>query len=126
MVELSTAQLEELLAKLAGHLPAETYRLVETLLRTFQWLIGALEAKNTTLGRLRRMIFGATNREDSQLCCPGRQRRRRTPATKPKPKATAAKPPRIIREPKRLPGASPQAPPGRPLPQVPQGQTLPA
>ena len=34
VVELSTAQLEALLVKLAGALPAETYQLVETLLRT--------------------------------------------------------------------------------------------
>jgi hypothetical protein len=43
-------------------LPTETYQLVETLLRTLQWVRGLLEAKNTTLGRLRRMIFGAKHR----------------------------------------------------------------
>jgi len=59
VVELSTAQLEALLVKLAGALPAETYQLVETLLRTLQWVTRALEAKNTSLGRLRRMLFGA-------------------------------------------------------------------
>ena len=36
VVELSTAQLEELLAKLAQLLPAELYQLVEKLLRTLQ------------------------------------------------------------------------------------------
>ena len=59
MVELSTAQLEAWLVKLAGVLPAETYQRVETLLRTLPWVTGALEAKNTTLGRRRRMLFGA-------------------------------------------------------------------
>lgn len=59
VVELSTAQLEVLLVKLAGVLPAETYQRVETLLRTLQWVTGALAAKNTTLGRRRRMLFGA-------------------------------------------------------------------
>jgi len=59
IVELSTAQLEALLVKLAGTLPAETYQLVETLLRTLQWVTGALAAKQTTLGRLRRLLFGA-------------------------------------------------------------------
>ena len=39
VVELSTAQLEELLAKLAQLLPAELYQLVEKLLRTLQWVI---------------------------------------------------------------------------------------
>ena len=40
-------------------MPTETYKLVETLLRTLQWVMGLLEAKNTTLGRLRRRLFGA-------------------------------------------------------------------
>ena len=59
MVELSPAQLEALLVKLAGALPTETYQLVATLLRTLPWVTGALAAKHTTLGRLRRMLFGA-------------------------------------------------------------------
>ena len=67
VVELSTAQLEALLVKLAQALPAETYQLVETLLRTLQWITGALEAKNTTLGRLRRMIFGARTEKTRNL-----------------------------------------------------------
>jgi hypothetical protein len=67
VVALSPTQLEELLVKLAGLLPAETYRLVETLLRTLQWVMGVLEAKNTTLGRLRRMIFGAKTEKSRNL-----------------------------------------------------------
>jgi len=70
VVELSTAQLEALLVKLAGVLPAETYQLVETLLRTLQWVTGALEAKNTTLGRLRRMLFGAKTEKTRNLLAP--------------------------------------------------------
>jgi len=67
IVALSTAQLEELLAKLAALVPAETYRLLESVLRTFQWLVGAMEAKNTTLGRLRRMIFGKQTEKTSAV-----------------------------------------------------------
>src|ERR1035441_13911 len=67
IVSLSSAQVEELLAKLAPLLPAETYRLVEKLLRTLQWLMGAIEAKNTTIGRLARMIFGAKTEKTGQL-----------------------------------------------------------
>ena len=70
VVELSTAQLEALLVKLAGALPAETYQLVETLLRTLQWVTGALEAKNTSLGRLRRMLFGAKTETTRNLLPP--------------------------------------------------------
>ena len=71
IVPLSTAQLDELLVKLAGLVPAETYRLLESVLRTFQWLVNALEAKNTTLGRLRRMIFGKQTEKSSTVLPPG-------------------------------------------------------
>src|SRR5512135_314865 len=67
IISLSTAQLEELLAKLAALVPAETYRLLESILRTFQWLVNALEAKNTTLGRLRRIIFGQQTEKTSAV-----------------------------------------------------------
>ena len=70
VVELSSAQLEALLVKLAQALPAETYQLVETLLRTLQWVTRALEAKNTSLGRLRRMLFGAKTETTRNLLPP--------------------------------------------------------
>jgi hypothetical protein len=38
---------------LAPLLPAETYRLLEKVLRTLQWLMGAIEAKDTTPGKVR-------------------------------------------------------------------------
>jgi transposase len=67
IVELSPPQLEELLVKLAGLLPAPTYQLVETLLRNLQWVLAILEAKNTTLNRLRRMLFGAKTEKSRNL-----------------------------------------------------------
>jgi hypothetical protein len=70
VVELSTAQREAWLVKLAGVLPAETYQRVETLLRTRQWVTGALEAKNTTLGRRRRMLFGAKTEKTRNWLAP--------------------------------------------------------
>ena len=67
IVTLSPAQLEELLVKLAALLPTESYQLVEKLLRTLQWLMGAIQTKDTTIGRLARMIFGAKTEKTSQL-----------------------------------------------------------
>ena len=67
VVELSAAQLEALLVKLAGALPAETYQLVATILRTLLWVTAALAAKHTTLGRLRRMLFGAKTEKSRHL-----------------------------------------------------------
>jgi len=56
---LSTVELEELLAQLSALLPAATYQLVESLLRTLQWLMEALEKKSTTVARLQRVLFGS-------------------------------------------------------------------
>jgi len=122
---LSSAQVEELLVKLAPLLPAETYRLVEKLLRTLQWLMGAIQAKDTTIGRLARMIFGAKTEKTGQLFPP--------PPPTGCPSAAAAAPP-----PKRkghgrtaaadYPGAKrvqvshPQLRPGDPCPDCKQGK----
>ena len=67
VVTLSPMQLEELLAKLAGLLPAEIYQLVEKSLRTLHWVMGVIEAKQTTLSRLQRLIFGAKTEKTKQL-----------------------------------------------------------
>lgn len=67
LVSLDSAQLEELLTKVAGILPPETYQLIEKLLRTLQWLMGLIQAKQTTIGRLQRLIFGAKTEKTSQL-----------------------------------------------------------
>ncbi len=67
IVTLSSAQLEELLGKLAGLLPGEIYQLVEKLLRTLQWLMEAIQAKDSTIGRLGRLIFGSKTEKTSQL-----------------------------------------------------------
>ena len=125
IVSLSSSQVEELLAELAPLLPAETYGLLEKVLRTLQWLMGAIEAKNTTLGRLARMLFGAKTEKTRQLFP--------QPAPTGTQGATAAAPP-----PKRkghgrraaadYPGAKrvkvphPQLHPGDPCPDCQQGK----
>ncbi|HEX9596063.1 MAG TPA: hypothetical protein VF982_04230, partial [Anaerolineales bacterium] len=55
IVTLSAAQLEQLLQELHALLPPATYKMVESLLRTLQWLLGAIEEKKTSLRRLRRI-----------------------------------------------------------------------
>jgi transposase len=67
IVSLTSVQVEELLVKLAPLLPAETFALLEKVLRTLQWLMGAIEAKDTTSGRLARMIFGAKTEKTARL-----------------------------------------------------------
>jgi transposase len=58
IVQLSTADLERLLAEVRPLLPPATYGLIESLLRTLVWIMGLLEQKQTTIARLRRLIFG--------------------------------------------------------------------
>lgn len=70
IVTLNSRQLEELLAKLSGMLPTETYQLLEQLLRTLQWVMGLIEAKQTTIGRLQRLIFGAKTEKTRQIFPP--------------------------------------------------------
>ncbi len=58
VVQLTTAQLEQLLAEVRPLLPPASYGLIESLLRTLVWIMGLLEQKQTTIARLRRLIFG--------------------------------------------------------------------
>jgi len=58
IVQLSTAELEQLLAEVRPLLPPATYGLIESLLRTLVWIMGLVEQKQTTIARLRRLIFG--------------------------------------------------------------------
>ena len=70
VVTLSPTQLEELLAKLAELLPAEIYQLVAKSLRTLHWVMRVIEAKETSLSRLQRLIFGAKTEKTKQLFPP--------------------------------------------------------
>ena len=58
IVHVSVAELERLLAELRALLAPGTYQLIESLLQTLQWIMGLLEQKETTLARLRRLLFG--------------------------------------------------------------------
>jgi transposase len=71
ITSLDPGQLRELLVQLQQHLPKGLYELVAALLGTLQWLMGVIEKKNTTLGRLRRLIFGAKT-EKTRNVFPGK------------------------------------------------------
>ena len=58
IVQLSTAELEQVLAEVRSRLPPASYGLIESLLRTLVWIMELLEQKQTTIARLRRLIFG--------------------------------------------------------------------
>ena len=119
ILSLSSPQLEELLVQLAKLLPAETYQLIEKLLRTLQWVMAAIETKDTTISRLARLIFGAKTEKTSQLFPPP------APATAPASKkrkghgrraATDYTGARLVKVP------HPQLHPGDPCPSCKQGK----
>ena len=85
IIRLSTADLERLLGELRALLPAPTYQLVESLLRTLQWVLALLEEKTATLARIRRLIGGKQS-EKSSVILPGAPARdgSRPPKSKPK------------------------------------------
>ena len=91
VVTLSPTQLEELLVKLAGLLPAEIYQLVAKSLRTLHWVMGVIEAKETSLSRLQRLIFGAKTEKTKQLFPPP-PASSQTTATAAAPRAQAQRP----------------------------------
>jgi hypothetical protein len=67
IISVSAAQLEQLLTELRVQLAPETYRLVESLLRTLQWIMVLLEEKKLTLARLQRVLFGPKTETTEQL-----------------------------------------------------------
>lgn len=67
IVQLSRAELEQLLTQVRGLLPPATYQLVESLLRTLVWIMGLIEHKQTTIARLRRIIFGEKTEKARKL-----------------------------------------------------------
>jgi transposase len=125
IVSLSSAQVEELLAKLGPLLPTETYQLVEKIVRTLQWLMGAIQAKDTTIGRLARMIFGAKTEKTRQLFpqppptgCPSAAAAAPPPKRKGHGRRAAADYPGA----KRVAVPHPQLQPGDPCPDCQQGK----
>ena len=84
IVTLSAAQLEQLLQELHALLPPATYKMVESLLRTLQWLFGAIEEKKTSLRRLRRIIFGAKTEKTANLFPKDQEASTAPEGTKPK------------------------------------------
>ena len=86
IVSMSAGQLEELLTQLRDQLNEANYTLVERMLKTLVWLMALVEKKDTTIGRLNRLIFGPRTEKSAQvLDKPAAESN--LAATKPKPKA---------------------------------------
>ena len=61
VVDVSRQQLDDALAKAKVALPAETFDVVEKVYGSYSTVLSALESKDTTIGRLRRMLFGSSS-----------------------------------------------------------------
>jgi transposase len=122
IVSLNSAQVEELLAKLAPLLPAETFGLLEKVLRTLQWLMGAIEAKDTTIGRLARMIFGAKTEKTARLFPRPPPAGSQVAAPAPKRKGHGRRAATDYPGAKRVQVPHPQLHPGDPCPDCKQGK----
>jgi transposase len=67
IVTVNALELEQLLMDLHQQLAPATYQLVESLLRTLQWVMALLEEKTASLGRLRRLLFGPKTETTEKL-----------------------------------------------------------
>ena len=68
IIEIESSQLEELLARAESHtLHPDDYQTIETLVKSYCSLIDLLQDKNTSLARLRRLLFGASTEKLREL-----------------------------------------------------------
>jgi hypothetical protein len=70
ILSMEAGQWETLRSDLQKYLPPALYEKVAAVLQTFEWLMGLIEKNNTTLGRLRRLIFGAKTEKTQNLFPP--------------------------------------------------------
>ena len=61
VVDVSRQQLAETLAKAKVALPSENFDVINNVFCSYSTVLSALESKDTTIGRLRRMLFGSSS-----------------------------------------------------------------
>jgi hypothetical protein len=81
---MSAGEFEGLLAQLQSGLPPELFLKVQGLLQTLQWLMGVIEQKTYSLGRLRRLLFGSKTEKASNLFGGGRSKGKNPKGTRRK------------------------------------------
>ena len=66
-LSLSSEELKALVARVRQEVSESDARLIETLAENYQWFTSVLAQKNTSLGRLRRMLFGAPTEKSERV-----------------------------------------------------------
>ena len=98
IVQLSTAELEQLLTEVRVLLPPATYALIQFLLRTLVWIRGLLEHKQTTIARLRRLLFGEKSEKARKIFPEGFPAGLAPESPNPSARVTDVKEPKTIAE----------------------------
>ena len=78
LVDLSEEQIEQALAQAKALLPAAIFEVIENVVRAYLTLVKVLEDKDTTIGRLRRVLFGPTSEKSQKVLAPQGQPDKKT------------------------------------------------
>ncbi|MBI4422075.1 MAG: hypothetical protein HY554_00005 [Elusimicrobia bacterium] len=73
VIDVTQRQIDEALAKAKVALPAEIFDVFEKVVGAYSTMLSALESKDTTIGRLRRMLFGSSSEKLGKVLATQRQ-----------------------------------------------------
>ena len=73
VVDVSREQIDDALAQAKVALPAEAVEVLEKVICAYSNVLGALADKNTTIGRLRRILFGSSSEKLAKVLATQRQ-----------------------------------------------------
>jgi transposase len=127
LVELTAAQRSALLERIRGAIRPEDYDLVAGLSVGVPHLLGLIEDKDMTIGRLRNMVFGAKTEQSARLLAPPAPPAPDPADARPKPKRKGhgRKGTQAYPGARRVTTAHPELRAGRPCPHCPTGKLYP-
>ena len=75
IIEVDSPRLEEVLSRAEQALPQEDVALIRAVVEAYRYVVDLVEDKNTSIGRLRQLLFGSSTEKTSAVL--GRQTDRR-------------------------------------------------
>lgn len=75
-IDVTSQEVQALLDRVKASMSPQDYETIKATFETYAWLIQALEDKNISIGRLRRMIFGASTESSKNLFPDGKKAHR--------------------------------------------------
>ena len=67
IIEVDTSQLDALLRRVEGKLEEQDYELVQAIFRSYTYVTDLVEDKNTSIRRLRQLLFGAQTEKTASI-----------------------------------------------------------